>query len=305
MIATKQLSKYYDLGRGVKLHAVDQITLSLQKGETLGLVGESGSGKTTLGRLLAGLESPTDGVITGIPTNRRERAKTVQMMFQDPYGSLNPRMTVGDIVAEGPDILKLWPKGQRDMQIYHWLERVGLRREHAQRFPHEFSGGQRQRIGLARALAVNPEFIVLDEPISALDVSIQAQIVNLLQDLQKDLGLTFLFIAHGLSMVRFISDRIAVMYLGQIIEIGPADLVYNQPAHPYTQALIHANPTTDPIVERNRKRLPIQGELTSAVNPGPGCRFASRCPLATDVCLHTPPPMKILSEGHSAYCHQL
>ncbi len=305
MIEIKNLCKYYPVRGGSNVHAVDQVSLSIKEGETLGLVGESGSGKSTLGRLLAGLETPTKGEMSYLPQARAARAKTVQMIFQDPYGSLNPRMTVGDIIAEGPDILKLWTKEERKTKILEWLKKVGLKSEHAERFPHEFSGGQRQRIGLARALAVNPRFIVLDEPISALDVSIQAQIVNLLQDLQKEFGLTYLFIAHGLSMVRFISDRIAVMYLGQIVEIGQESSVYQTPAHPYTQALIAANPSTDPAIEQTKHLTLLTGEISSPIDPKPGCRFVARCPHAMDLCHTKEPEMKLIAPGHSAKCHKV
>jgi oligopeptide transport system ATP-binding protein len=236
---------------------------------------------------------------------RREFSRSVQMIFQDPYASLNPRMTIGDIVAEGPDIHGLWQKEERRDRIGAWLERVGLSVEHAYRFPHEFSGGQRQRIGLARALAMEPRFLVLDEPISALDVSIQAQVVTLLTDLQKEFGLSYLFIAHGLNMVRYISDRMAVMYLGQIVELGPKDAVFHSPLHPYSQALHEANPIPDPRRERSRTDNLLPGELPSPINPPPGCRFASRCPMALADCRTQTPALRAIKPGHLAACHRL
>ena len=236
-------------------------------------------------------------------SDRKKFSREVQMIFQDPYSSLNPRMTVGDIIAEGPEIHGMWKGAERKQKVEQWLERVGLLPEHYYRFPHEFSGGQRQRIGLARALALEPKFVVCDEPISALDVSIQAQVVTLLQDLQKEFGLTYLFIAHGLSMVRYISDRMAVMYLGQIVELGPSEGVYAKPLHPYTQALVAANPTPDPIKERTQTRKLLSGELQSPVNPAPGCRFAGRCPIATARCKNESPALREVSPGRMVACH--
>ena len=314
LVQVKNLSKHFLLGRGEVLHAVDDITLDIFPGETLGLVGESGCGKSTLGRVLVRMYEPTSGSCTfnGKPVSnvlsqgkRKQFARQAQMIFQDPYSSLNPRMTVGDIIAEGPDIHGLWSSAERTDRINAALKRVGLMPEHAYRFPHEFSGGQRQRIGLARALSLEPRFIVCDEPISALDVSIQAQIVTLLQDLQRELGLTYLFIAHGLSMVRYISNRMAVMYLGQIVELGPAEQVYSKPLHPYTQALVAANPSPDPAKERSRKVAILGGEVRSPVNPKPGCRFADRCPLAIDRCRSETPLLRQLSADRQAACHRI
>ena len=313
LIEVEKLSKTFDLGRGLKVHAVDQVSFTIEAGETLGLVGESGCGKSTLGRMLVKMYEPTagdfrfDGESMSSRLNaskRKNYARQTQMIFQDPYACLNPRMTVGDIIAEGPDIHKTWSRQERSERIAGWLKRVGLTPEHAFRFPHEFSGGQRQRIGLARALALEPKFVVCDEPISALDVSIQAQVVSLLQDLQKELGLTYLFIAHGLSMVRFVSTRMAVMYLGQIVEIGMADDVFFRPLHPYTQALISANPIADPRKERARGERILGGELPSPLNPPPGCRFSSRCPWADDHCRSQAPLMRFFEGRRGVACHK-
>jgi oligopeptide transport system ATP-binding protein len=312
LVNVKGISKLFDVGRNRKLHAVDDVSIEIQEGETLGLVGESGCGKSTLGRLLVRMYEQTGGsydfagVRIGNSRSGKERkafARQVQMIFQDPYGSLNPRMTVGDIVAEGPDIHGLWKPEERTKQINYWLERVGLLPEHAFRFPHEFSGGQRQRIGIARALAVRPKFIVCDEPISALDVSVQAQIVNLLQDLQKEFKLTYLFIAHGLNMVRHISNRMAVMYLGRVVETGPADDVYYEPLHPYTQALLKANPSMDPDSRANLQDNLLQGEIASPVNPKPGCRFAARCERATAICREVTPELREVAPMRQVACH--
>ncbi len=312
LVQIQRLHKRFDLGHGRLLHAVDDVSLDIFAGETLGLVGESGCGKSTLGRLLVRMIEPTSGTFNFegelVPERfsavyRRNYARKAQMIFQDPYSSLNPRMTVGDIIAEGPDIHELWQGAERQQRINGWLQRVGLMPEHAYRFAHEFSGGQRQRIGLARALALEPRFIVCDEPISALDVSIQAQIVTLLQDLQKEFGLTYLFIAHGLSMVRYISNRIGVMYLGQIVELGPAEQIYSQPLHPYTKALVAANPAPDPIRERARTDPPLGGELSSPVNPVPGCRFAGRCPMVMARCRVETPALRAVGTGRQVACH--
>lgn len=312
LIETQGLAKYFDLGHGAKLHAVDNVSLTIYKGETLGLVGESGCGKSTLGRVLVRLYDQTAGSYkfaeTEVPhrldaNRRRSFSRDVQMIFQDPYASLDPRMTVGDIVAEGPDIHGMWKGDERRKNVNFWLNQVGLVSEHASRFPHEFSGGQRQRIGIARALALEPKFIVCDEPISALDVSVQAQVVTLLQDLQKRFGLTYLFIAHSLSMVRYISDRMAVMYLGKIVELGPSDDVYRKPLHPYSEALIAANPEPDPKRERMRKHTLLAGEIASPINPKPGCRFANRCPIASDVCRRETPELKEVAPNRFVACH--
>ncbi|MCX6108441.1 MAG: ABC transporter ATP-binding protein [Proteobacteria bacterium] len=314
LVDVRNLSKQFNMGHGVYLHAVDKVSFSINAGETLGLVGESGCGKSTLGRILVRMYDPTGGDLLfdgqsmagKLNSKARKRySRQVQMIFQDPFACLNPRMTVGDIIAEGPDIHGLWPRQERQDRINSWLQRVGLMPEHAFRFPHEFSGGQRQRIGLARALALEPKFIVCDEPISALDVSIQAQVVTLLQDLQQEMGLTYLFIAHGLSMVRYISTRMAVMYLGQIIEIGLSDDVFLKPMHPYTQALVAANPLPDPIRERQRHDPLLTGELPSPLNPPPGCRFSSRCPMVTAACRQETPTLREIAPGRFAACLKL
>lgn len=312
IVEIKNLCKYFDLGRGAKLHAVDDVNLTIYKGETLGLVGESGCGKSTLGRVLVRMYDQTSGsyVFDGsqVPphlnsSQRKSFSRQAQMIFQDPYQSLNPRMTVGDIIAEGPAIHGMWNGPERKKEILHWLNRVGLVAEHAMRFPHEFSGGQRQRIGIARSLALNPRFVVCDEPISALDVSVQAQVVTLLQDLQREFGLTYLFIAHSLSMVRYISNRMAVMYLGKLVEVGPSEELYQSPLHPYSEALIAANPSPDPRTERQREHKLLGGEITSPVNPKPGCRFANRCPIATQKCQAETPVLKESKPGRFVACH--
>ena len=315
LLSVKHLKKYFNVGKNAVLKAVDDVSFDIYKGETLGMVGESGCGKTTCGRTCIGLYDRTDGQVLykGKDVHRMPRKdlqhfkKEVQMVFQDPYGSLDPRMTVAEIVAEGLDIHHLAKNQQeRRQRIYECLEMVGLNREHANRFVHEFSGGQRQRIGIALALAVNPEFIVLDEPISALDVSIQAQIVNLLIDLQKKMGLTYLFVAHDLSMVKHISDRIAVLYLGALVELAPAEELFANPKHPYTQALLSAIPVPDPDVEQERSkvRVHLEGELPSPINPAPGCKFCSRCRYATEACATEAPAMREVSEGHFVACRR-
>lgn len=315
LVEIRNLSKTFKLRRGVHLHAVDDVSLDIQQGEILGLVGESGCGKSTLGRLLIRLHKANGGSVkfrgrevTGrfSRTDRRSFCRDVQLIFQDPYSSLNPRMTVKDIIAEGPDALGLWTNSERDLKISEWLERVGLHPSHGSRYPHEFSGGQRQRIGIARALAVEPKLVVCDEPISALDVSVQAQVINLLKQLAVENQLTYLFIAHDLSMVRVICDRMAVMYLGKIVELGTASQVYDSPQHPYTQALIAANPLPDPVAERARVRKLIQGEIGSPINPKPGCRFASRCPHVMDRCRSVTPELREAGHGlQVAACHLL
>lgn len=308
LVSIQNLSCFFELGGGKRVHAVDNISVSIAKGETLGLVGESGSGKTTLGKTLMGLYDKTAGTVSYrgevLPAHYRARdfrrmAPLMQMIFQDPYSSLNPRMTVGEIIAEG---LKLsqGPKAQ----VGQWLEKVGLSASYASRYPHEFSGGQRQRIGIARALIMEPEFVVCDEPISALDVSVQAQVVNLLNELRQSMGLTLLFIAHDLSMVRYVSDRMAVMYLGSIVELGNAQDVYFKPLHPYTQILIASNPEPDPAAERQRLSTPIYGEIPSPVNVPPGCRFAGRCPKVMPVCREqTPALIPVVNEERQVACH--
>ena len=313
LIEVKDLRKYFQVGRHQVLKAVDGVSFKIYKGETLGLVGESGCGKTTCGKTVMGLYDATGGeVIFDVveihslhKKEKKELTKRAQIIFQDPYSSLNPRMTVGDIIGEGIDIHKLYTGKERQEKIYELLELVGLNREHALRFPHEFSGGQRQRIGIARALAIEPEFIVCDEPISALDVSIQAQIVNLLIELQKKRNLTYLFIAHDLSMVKHISDRVGVMYLGNMVEFASSDELYSKPLHPYTKALMSAIPIPDPKEEKKKTRIPIEGEIPSPVNPKPGCRFAARCKYATELCRSETPKLEEMEEGHYVACHRV
>ena len=315
LVQVEHLKKYFQVGRGKVLHAVDDVTFSIPKGTTLGLVGESGCGKTTVGRTLVGLYQPDGGKITFDGQDithlkgkeKRAITRRMQMVYQDPYASLNPFFTVGEIITEGLEIHNIGESKKERMEIANdLLNRVGLHREHANRFPHEFSGGQRQRVGLARSLAVNPEFIVCDEAISALDVSVQAQIVNMLVDFQQSMGLTYLFIAHDLSMVRYISDQTAVMYLGQLVEIGDIHEIYDHPAHPYTQGLLQAVPVADPDYEKARagKRVML-GEVASPINPGPGCRFCSRCPRATEVCKNETPQLKNVGGTHQVACHNL
>ncbi|AFK87549.1 MULTISPECIES: ABC transporter ATP-binding protein [Thermoanaerobacterium] len=310
ILEVKNLKKYFHVSGGV-LKAVDDVSFSIKKGETLGLVGESGCGKSTTGRTIIGLYEATGGsvIFDDIPVHkmnneiRKKFARKAQMIFQDPYASLNPRMTVGDIIGEGIDIHGLYTGKERRERIYSLLEMVGLNKEHANRFPHEFSGGQRQRIGIARAMAIEPEFIVCDEPISALDVSIQAQIVNLLMNLQEEKGLTYLFIAHDLSMVRHISDRVAVMYLGSIAELTQSGELYANPLHPYTQALLSAVPIPDPEVERKRERIILEGDVPSPINPPSGCKFRTRCKYAMDICGQVTPQLKEVGSGHFVACH--
>jgi oligopeptide transport system ATP-binding protein len=311
LIEVKNLKKYFNVGSNAILKAVDDINFAIKEGETLGLVGESGCGKSTTGRTIIRLYEATGGevIFNGKDVHKLNKAeqkeftKQAQMIFQDPYASLNPRMTVGDIVGEGIDIHSLYSGKQRTERIYEVLNIVGLNKEHANRFPHEFSGGQRQRIGIARSLAIEPKFIVCDEPISALDVSIQAQVVNLLIKLQREFGLTYLFIAHDLSMVKHISDRVGVMYLGTMVEMATSEELYRNPLHPYTQALLSAIPIADPDVERSRQRILLEGDVPSPINPPPGCRFKARCRYAKDICSQEMPQFREVSPDHFVACH--
>ncbi len=317
LLETRDLYKYFPIHAGfmsrhvADVRAVDGVSFTIQPGETLGLVGESGSGKTTVGRLLLRLLPATKGEIRfedrdvlgmGRGEIRRLR-RSMQIIFQDPFASLNPRMSVGDIIAEPLTIHHLAAGKDLDRRVRELLELVGLQPYHANRYPHEFSGGQRQRVGVARALAVNPKFIVCDEPVSALDVSIQAQVINLLEDLQQQFRLTYLFIAHDLSVVRHISTRVAVMYVGKIVELADRDALYENPLHPYTQALLSAIPIPDPVLEKRRKRVVLTGDIPSPVNPPSGCRFHTRCPVAFDRCVVEEPPLKEYEPGHFAACH--
>lgn len=311
LIEVKDLKKYFKIRRKHQLKAVDGVSFQIKRGETLGLVGESGCGKTTCGRTIIGLYEASGGEVLyeGISvrnlnkTERKAFTRKAQIILQDPYASLNPRMTVGDIIGEGIDIHNLYSGDEKQRRIYELLNLVGLNDEHASRFPHEFSGGQRQRIGIARALAIEPEFIVCDEPISALDVSIQAQVVNLLIKLQRELKLTYLFIAHDLSMVKHISDRIGVMYLGHMMELTDSDKLYRKPLHPYTQALLSAIPEPDPEAGRRKERIELEGEVPSPIDPKPGCRFSSRCAHAVEECFKEVPELKEAEKGHYVACH--
>ncbi|WP_300409618.1 ABC transporter ATP-binding protein [Lagierella sp.] len=297
------------------VHAVDDVSFFVNKGETLGIVGESGCGKTTLGRTILRLHEPTSGRIVydgnviydkkkNIHPDMYEFRRRMQIIFQDPSASLDPRMTVHEIVSEALEIHGLYKKNRRQ-RVNELLRKVGLNEEHSNRYPHEFSGGQQQRIGIARALAVEPEFIVCDEPISALDVSIQAQIVNMLQDMQGEFGLTYLFIAHDLSVVKHISDRIGVMYLGKMVELVDANRLYENPLHPYTKSLLSAIPLPDPKLTRSLSRIKLKGEIPSAINPPTGCRFHERCPYATEICKKEVPEFRELEPGHFVSCHNI
>ena len=311
LVQADHLCKYFKLGGGRMLHAVEDVNLEIHRGETLGLVGESGCGTSTLGRTLMGIYKPTKGklVYGGKEidlTNKKERfafAKKAQIIFQDPYASLDPRMTVGSIIAEGMEIHGMYDEKKRQERVAELLDIVGLNREHANRFPHEFSGGQRQRIGIARALAIEPEFIVCDEPISALDVSIQAQVINLLHELQEKMGLTYLFIAHDLNIVKYISDRIAVMYLGSVVELATSDELYANTLHPYSKALLSAVPIPDPHKEAQKHRQIIDGDVPSPINKPKGCAFSSRCPQACDKCRQSAPELREIRPGHFVACH--
>ena len=311
LIEVKDLKKYFNVGKKAVLKAVDGVNFKIYKGETLGLVGESGCGKTTCGKTVMGLYEATGGqvIFDGVDIHslhkkeKKEFTKRAQIIFQDPYASLNPRMTVGSIIAEGMEIHKMYDKEKRTQRVYELLETVGLNREHANRFPHEFSGGQRQRIGIARALAVEPEFIVCDEPISALDVSIQSQIINLLKELQEKHGFTYMFIAHDLNIVKYISDRIAVMYLGNLVELADSDEIYAHTLHPYSQALLASVPIPDPDKEAQKEASVLSGDVPSPINPKPGCPFANRCKYATDKCKTESPKLREARPGHFVACH--
>jgi len=318
LLSVDGLVKHFPITRGIifqrevaAVHAVDNITFNIHKGETLGLVGESGCGKSTTGRTILQLYRPTSGsvVFDGVDLvalrgeELRKMRRKMQMIFQDPYASLNPRMTVGEIVGEPLVVHKVAAQKEINERVEHLLELVGLNPAFANRYPHEFSGGQRQRIGVARALSLQPSFVVCDEPISALDVSIQAQVVNLLEDLQNQFNLTYLFVAHDLSMVRHISDRVAVMYLGVIVELASRNDVYNKPLHPYTQALLSAVPIPDPVADAQRQRVILEGDVPSPVNPPSGCRFRTRCPIAEELCAETRPEFREIEPGHFVACH--
>jgi len=318
LLLVDNLVKYFPIMRGIivqrqvgAVHAVDGVSFDIHKGETLGLVGESGCGKSTTGRTILQLYRPTSGsvifdnvdLVKLKGEDLRRMRRRMQMIFQDPYASLNPRMTVGEIIGE-PLVIHGVAKGKEvQSRVEHLLELVGLNPAYANRYPHEFSGGQRQRIGVARALSLEPALIVCDEPISALDVSIQAQVVNLLEDLQAQMGLTYLFIAHDLSMVRHISDRVAVMYLGKIVELASRDDLYGVPLHPYSQALLSAVPIPDPVVEAKRRRIILTGDVPSPINPPSGCRFRTRCPLAAEICKEKEPEWREIQPNHWAACH--
>lgn len=312
LLEVKKVSKHFELEKNMTLQAVNDVTFHIHKGETFGIVGESGCGKSTLGRTIIGLYKSSDGEIVYNKQNLevlKEKDKLafqrkIQMIFQDPYASLNPRSTVREIIAEPLEIHRIYQTTEeKNQRIYELLESVGLNKDHANRYPHEFSGGQRQRIGIARALALEPEFIIADEPISALDVSVQAQVVNLLKRLQKEKGLTYLFIAHDLSMVKQISDRIGVMYLGNLVELTDSKELYSHPLHPYTQALLSAIPIPDPDIEDQRERIILKGELPSPVNPPSGCVFRTRCPQAMEACAKEKPSWQEVRENHYVACH--
>ena len=311
LLEVKNLKKYFKIDSKTWLKAVDDVSFGIEEGETLGLVGESGCGKSTLGRTVIGLYPPTDGSIlfegrdiTHLTAKEKVAlTRKMQIIYQDPYACLDPRMTVADIIAEGLDIHGICKGEERRKRIYELLRLVGMNEEHANRYPHEFSGGQRQRIGIARALAINPKFIICDEPISALDVSIQAQVVNLLEDLQKQLGLTYLFIAHDISMVAHISDRIAVMYLGAMAELAPSKDIMESPLHPYTKALLSAVPFADPDASRARNRIKLTGDVPSPMSAQTGCKFASRCSQCTKACREEAPTLREVRPGHFVSCH--
>lgn len=319
VLRVENLKKYFPINRGIfqrhvgDVKAVDGVSFDVHRGETLGLVGESGCGKTTTGRTIIRLYEPTAGRVDFLGHDMallkgealRQIRQKMQMIFQDPYASLNPRMSVFSIVGEPLEVFHVAAGEERKDRVAELLELVGLNPDFMRRYPHEFSGGQRQRIGLARALALNPDLIICDEPISALDVSIQAQVVNLLEDLQEKLGLTYVFIAHDLSMVRHISNRVAVMYLGKIVELTDRDTLYSNPQHPYTQALLSAVPVPDPVVEEKRHRIILEGDLPSPANPPKGCNFNTRCPKVFDTCFEVEPDIVEIAPGHFCACHLL
>jgi oligopeptide/dipeptide ABC transporter ATP-binding protein len=315
LLDARHLVKYYPIRGGVfmkevaAVKAVDDVSLSIKKGETLGLVGESGCGKSTFGRAIMRLEEPTSGevwydgdnILTYDARQIRALRRKMQIIFQDPFSSLNPRKPVASIVGEPLLIHGMKNRRERETRVMELLQVVGLSKEHMRRYPHMFSGGQRQRIGVARALALNPDLVVCDEAVSALDVSIQAQVLNLLKDLQDEFSLTYLFISHDLHVVEHISDRVAVMYLGKIVEVADSKVIYKTPLHPYTQALLSASPMPDP--GHKRKRILLKGDVPSPINPPPGCRFHTRCPYVQDICSNTEPPLKEVRPGHEAACH--
>lgn len=311
LIKAENLCKFFKVSGGRMLHAVEDVNLEIHKGETLGLVGESGCGKSTLGRTMMGIYPPTKGklIYDGVELDLHKKAdrfkfaKKAQIVFQDPYASLDPRMTVGSIIEEGMVIHGMYDAKKRTERVKELLETVGLNQEHANRFPHEFSGGQRQRIGIARALAIEPEFIVCDEPISALDVSIQSQIINLLHELQEKLDLTFLFIAHDLNIVKYISDRIAVMYLGNVVELASSDELYENTLHPYSKALLSAVPVPDPDSEVHKTRQILSGDVPSPINTPKGCNFSGRCPVVCAQCKESKPVLKEVRPNHFVACH--
>lgn len=315
LIEVNHLKQYFNIQMGMfktkPLKAVDDVSFSINKGETLGLVGESGCGKTTVGRTMLHLYKPTAGSVSYNGKEIKTKAdvnefrKKATMVFQDPYSSLNPRMTVQDIIGEPLDVHKMYEnKAERREHILDLMQKVGLNSEHAARYAHEFSGGQRQRIGIARSLAMNPDFIICDEPVSALDVSIQAQVINMFDELQDELGLTYLFIAHDLLVVRHISDRIAVMYLGKMVELADADEIYNRPLHPYSKSLLSAVPVPDPKIVRANKRIVLSGDIPSPLNAPSGCPFHTRCPYATDICSQSMPDFEEIEKGHFIACHR-
>ncbi len=314
ILETHDLKKYFKIKGGRVVKAVDGVSIQVERGKTLGLAGESGCGKSTLGRTLIRIYEPSGGAITlngkdvsGKSTKRfrQELARSIQMIFQDPYACLNPRMTVSQIISEGWDLnrdIHMTPPEKKE-RVLGLLQTVGLNKEHANRFPHEFSGGQRQRIGIARALSMHPELIICDEPISALDVSIQAQVMNLLLNLQREQQLSYIFVAHDLSMVRYISDTVAVMYLGSIMEYASNEELYGHPQHPYTKALFSAIPVANPKTEKKRNRIQLEGEIPSPINAPKGCKFCTRCPYAKPVCHEKPPALKECAPGHLVACH--